>query len=115
MAVKSKRSSWARSLTRTVVTSDGSLEKGSPLCCQRSGCQQRPAARECAPLPKLPKVGSVELRTLERGPQRRDLEPLLSGAKFRAFPPLTRGGPPLTANDRPYGASGSSHRRSCSV
>ena len=46
----------------------GLLEKGSPLCCPRSGCQQRPAARECAPLPELPKVGSVDLRTLDRHP-----------------------------------------------
>jgi hypothetical protein len=45
----------------------GSLEKGSPLCCPRSGCQQRPAAREGAPLPELPKVGSVD-RTLDRHP-----------------------------------------------
>jgi hypothetical protein len=27
-----------------------------------------PAARECAPLPELPKVGSVDLRTLDRHP-----------------------------------------------
>jgi hypothetical protein len=51
----------------------GLLEKGSPLGCPRSGCQQQPAARECAPAARAAEGRLRRPAHARSTPWRRDL------------------------------------------